>query len=85
MSTYFKLVCDKHKERTDCASRTLGGWCSLADSEITLIPFLIAHCGCNLRCVSEHEDDAYSDSFRDWTSELVDDEVHKAILDFRWK
>lgn len=85
MSTYYKLICEKHKERTDASSRTLGGWCFLGDGGETLVPFLIAHCGCNIRSVSEHEDESYDETYRDWTRESVEEEVHKAQLDFRWR
>ena len=73
MSTYYFIVCDKHKEITDAASRTAGGYCPLVDSNVTLVPFIITHHGCPVRIVSEHEDDAYSDDFEEWTKENVDE------------
>ena len=67
MSTYYYLVCDKHKERTDAASCTAGGGvCHLADSPETLLPFIVAHDGCTLRSVNEHTNDAYDSQFADW-------------------
>ncbi len=78
MSTYYYMVCDKHKERTDAASRTFFGiGCHLADSVHTLLPFIVAHAGCPVRIVSEHEDAAYSDDFEDWDADNVQDMAHK--------
>ena len=72
MSTYYFIVCDKHKERTDAASHTMAGiGCRLGDSDTTLNPFIVAHAGCPVRIVSEHEDDSYDESFADWTEENV--------------
>lgn len=57
MSTYYYLICDKHKEMCDGASRTAGGGaCHLCDSQITLPKFIVAHQDCPLRVASEHED-----------------------------
>ena len=74
MSTYYFMVCDEHKERTDAASRTAGGYCPLGDSDVTLIPFIIQHSYCRgkVRIVSEHDDDSCDESFTDWTRETVD-------------
>jgi hypothetical protein len=73
MSTYYYLVCDKHKERTDAASRTAGGGvCHLADSVHTLLRFIVAHDGCQLRSVNEHTNDAYDSQFSDWDEENVE-------------
>jgi hypothetical protein len=78
MSTYYYIVCDKHMERTDAASRTAGGiGCHLADSEYTLLPFIVAHAGCPVRIVSEHENDSYDDRFEDWTDSNVEDMAGK--------
>lgn len=72
MSTYYFMVCDKHKERTPAASWTMMGiGCRLGDSDTTLNPFIVAHAGCLVRIVSEHENDAYDESFSDWTEENV--------------
>ena len=73
MSTYYYMVCDKHLERTAVCSRTAGGigWNDLGDSRETLGPFAVTHCGCPVRIVSEHEDDAYDERFKDWTAENV--------------
>jgi len=70
MSTYYFIVCDDHRERTDAASSAAGG-CALADGPHTLIPFIIAHHGCNVRIVSEHDEEGFSDDYEDWTQENV--------------
>ena len=70
MSTYYFMVCDTHKEKTDAASRTAGGYCPLGDSDTTLTPFIIAHAGCDVRIISEHEAEAaVYDSYYHWTPE----------------
>ncbi len=84
MSTYYYMICDNHKERTDAASRTFGGHCSLADGSETLLPFIISHSECNVRIASEHNEDSYSDEFRDWEKGLVVEEINKAKADGRW-
>jgi len=84
VSTYYKLICEDHKERTDAASRTAGGYCQLANSPATLVPFIIAHHRCRVRIVFEHEDEAYSEDYRDWTEETVEAEVEKAQNEHRW-
>lgn len=75
MSTYYYMVCDKHLERTDACSRTAGGigQSALGDSPETLGPFIVTHCGCPVRIVSEHENDSYDERFKDWTAKNVDD------------
>ena len=85
MSTYYKLICHDHKERTDAVSRTAGGSCFLADGHRTLLPFLIAHCGCNVGIVSEHDEDYYNEDFRDWEEANVDHEILDAKRDGRWR
>ena len=85
MSTYYFIVCDDHKERTDAASRTAGGHCHLANSSTTLLPFIIAHCGCRVRIVHEHEDDSYGDEFREWEEENIEEEIRIAREDGRWR
>ena len=84
MSTYYYMVCDDHKERTWAASRTAGGCCGLGDSDITLIPFIIAHSECNVRIVSESHDDSYDDTFRDWDAADIEGEIARAQEDGRW-
>lgn len=76
MSTYYFLICDDHRERTDAASSAAGG-CALADGPHTLIPFIIAHCGCNVRIVSEHDEEGCSDDYEDWTEENVKEQKNK--------
>jgi hypothetical protein len=85
LSTYYFIVCDDHKERTDAASRSAGGYGALVDSPKTLTAFIIAHCGCKIRIVSEYEDAGYSEDFRDWTSETVSEEITRAQEDDRWR
>lgn len=77
MSTYYYMVCDKHMERTDAASRSAGGIGPLCDSPHTLLPFIVDHAGCPVRIVSEHERDSYEDRFEDWTAANVDDMMGK--------
>jgi hypothetical protein len=54
MNTYYYILCNDCKEKTPAASRTAGGVCHLADSENTLLPFIIAHSDHNVAIVSEH-------------------------------
>jgi hypothetical protein len=79
MSTYYAVVCDKHMERTDAASRSGGGIgnVDLCDSKHTLKPFLVAHQGCPLRCISEHQDEYYDTTYQDWTELNVYDMASK--------
>lgn len=77
MSTYYYMVCDKHMERTDAASRGGGGIGHLADSEHTLLSFIVEHAGCPVRIVSEHERDSYEDRYEDWTAANLDDMLGK--------
>lgn len=68
MSTYYDIICDKHRERCDAASRgAAGGIGPVADAPTTIWSFLYAHAGCNLRVVSEHEDEYGDPSYQDWT------------------
>lgn len=83
MSTYYKLVCDDHMECSDAASRTAGGWCFFGYGDETLVPFIIAHCGCRVRIINEHDDDWAK--HREWRGEEVDAEVKMADDDGRWK
>lgn len=72
MSTYYFLVCEDHKERCDAASKLASnGVCQLCDSDVTLLPFIVQHSGCNVRIASEHEDDIYE--YLEWTKGNVDD------------
>ncbi len=73
MSTYYYLICDDHKEITDAASRSASGPCHLGASNKTLIPFIITHSKCEVRIVNEHEEDAYSEEFKEWTPQNLDD------------
>lgn len=79
MSTYYAVVCDKHMERTDAASRSCGGIGNvhIGDSKYTLKPFLIAHQGCALRCISEHKDEYSDERYQDWTELNVYDMTNK--------
>ena len=78
MSTYYYMVCGKHLERTYAASGTAGGIGNhLADSPHTLLPFIVAHAGCPVRIVSEHEDDSHDERFEDWTESNVRDMATK--------
>lgn len=68
MSTYYYMVCDKHREKTDAASH---GGCigPLCDSPHTLLPFIVTHCGCPVRIISEHSEDAYDSGYTEWTKD----------------
>jgi hypothetical protein len=70
MSTYYFLVCDKHKEYCDGASRSGSGAIHLCDSEITLPPFIVVHCDCPVRICSEH-DESFLD-YDEWNKENVE-------------
>lgn len=78
MSTYYYMVCNKHKERTPAASITLGGiGCHLSDSDHTLQPFIVSHAECPVRIVSEYEEDAYDDKFIEWNKNNVRELANK--------
>ncbi len=66
MSTYYYIICEDCKERTDAASRTVGGYCHLGYSQYTLLPFIISHSNHSVRIVSEHDDEAYGDEYVSW-------------------
>lgn len=66
MSVYYYLICDDHKEITDAASWTAGGYCPLGDSDVTLTPFILAHAKCHVRIISEHEEEEYDDTHYRW-------------------
>ena len=78
MSTYYYIVCDKHMERTDAASRPfMSSGCHLGDSQHTLLPFIVEHAGCPVRIVSEHENASYDSQFTDWTEANVEEMLLK--------
>jgi len=92
MSTYYYLVCETHKEVTDAASRTAGGYCPLGDSTETLIPFIIAHCGCEVKIINEHDSfwerinyDLEESKYREWQENTVKKEIESAQEDNRWR
>lgn len=73
MSTYYFMVCDTHTERTDAASRTAGNiGCHMGDSEETLLPFIVAHVGCQVRILSGDAPEVYDCRFAIWTKENVE-------------
>ncbi len=85
MSTYYYVLCYDHHERADAVSiNASGGAGFLADGDRTLLPFLVAHLSCRLRVVSEDNEAAYGDEFRDWTAESVAQEIATAAADNRW-
>lgn len=84
MSTYYYLICDDHKEQTAAASRTFGGYCPLVPGEQTLVPFIIAHCGCRVRIISEHHVEPGIEDYREWEAETVAEEIKKADREERW-
>lgn len=70
MSTYYFLVCDDHKEKTDAASRAAGGICHYRHSDDTLLPFIVNHSGCNIKIIPEHEeDDEKYEKYKHWKPE----------------
>jgi len=85
MSTYYYLICEDHKEITDAVSRNSGGYCPLCYSDKTLLPFIIAHHNCTIKIVNEHQEEACSKIYREWTAETVEKEIEKARHDGRWK
>lgn len=72
MSTYYFVTCKKHQQRADAASWMSHGVHHLCDSAETLPAFLVAHRGCELKVVSEHED-AELDGLESWTEKNLDD------------
>jgi hypothetical protein len=74
MSTYYFVLCEGHMERSDAASKLVGGnVVPLADSDATLLKFLVWHKGCRLRVVDEHADEVTDEGNRytEWTEENV--------------
>lgn len=59
MSTYFYVVCDKHKQSCDAASMGMGGIGALGHS-FMLGRFCVDHCDCDIRVTNEHEDSIMS-------------------------
>lgn len=69
MSTYYRVVCLAHRERSDALSDRAGGIGPYGDSPDTLLPFMLKHCGCSLVVVPEHKHGFSDQSIRDWTSD----------------
>jgi hypothetical protein len=70
MSTYYSIICNDCKERTDAASQTAGGrGCACGYSSETLHPFIVFHSGCNVRIVNEHQDEWSDEDYKEWTSD----------------
>ena len=93
MSTYYYLVCDKHKESTDAASRSAGGAGPLGDSVSTLPAFIIAHHKCPVRIVDEHlkhdwmeprTGREWEEVYTEWTQENRKSLIDAADRDGRW-
>ena len=78
------LFCEDHKENSDAASRTAGGHCHLCDSNITLLPFIIAHSKCRIKIVDEHQTVFDSEEYKEWTKENYIDKIVEAKRDRRW-
>jgi hypothetical protein len=78
MSTYYFLICDKHKELVNAASRTFGGiGCHLIDSKTTLPPFIVAHSNCAIRIISEHHEEACSGEYEEWDKDNIQQMANK--------
>jgi hypothetical protein len=84
MSTYFTLICEDHKEKVDAASRTIGGYCPLAEGPVCLVPFIIAHAGCHVEIVSEHDERSWSDDYFEWTEANLAECLERAYARGRW-
>ncbi len=84
MSTYYFIVCDDCMEITDAASRTAGGYCHLANSNETLLPFIIAHGEHKTRIINEHNDDYCTGDYFEWTEDNIKEQIEKAQGDGRW-
>ncbi len=69
MSTYYALVCDKHRESVTAASWSCGGIGGMG-AERVFPHFLVGHRRCTLRVVDEHQWE-YGD-YTDWTDENVE-------------
>lgn len=69
MSTFYYMICRDHKERVDACSMSGHNYgVKLADSDKTLMPFIATHHGCDVSIVSEHDDEACDESYKDWTA-----------------
>ena len=79
MSTYYFLICDRHREVTDAASDGGGGIGHLANSPHTLLPFIVSHHGCSLRVISEHDPEVADDfrGYTEWTEENLEAMLYK--------
>jgi hypothetical protein len=59
VSTYYAIVCNTHMERLAVAKEN-GGGCSLLKDCETVAAFVVAHRGCAIRILSEHDEDYYA-------------------------
>lgn len=83
MSTYYSLICENCGERVEAVSRTISGTSPFGDSELTLLPFLIAHEGCAIKVVSEHNEDFHDNKYLDWTAGNFKDLHYKRLIRLR--
>lgn len=79
MSTYYYLVCRDCKEYTFAAR--VGGTVGFAGDADKAVPqFMVAHCGCNLEVLSEHNIDE-TDGYLEWEPENAEALYEQATRD----
>ena len=90
MRTYYYMACDDHMEITDAASDKAEGCFHMGNSEDTLLPFIIYHAGCKVRIISEHQNESWNFTYREWTTENAEEmsdasrkqEIHAASTSY---
>ena len=76
MSTYYYMVCDRCREKTDAARGSSAGVGHLVNSDKTLLPFIVAHAGHAVRILSEHYEGSDIYDYTEWhatnLAEMID-------------
>jgi len=59
----------------------------LGEGEKTLLPFIIAHCGCDIKIINEDqlEEYDYDLPFQEWKASRIIQEIERVSQDGRWK
>lgn len=83
----YYVVCDDHHEFVDAVSYEDQEYTVNNNAKHALIPFLIAHCGCHVRILNEHQaDEVYGGMmYHKWVAEEVNQEIAKARRARRWE
>ncbi len=77
MSTYYYMVCDRCHEKTDAARSSSAGVCHLVNSDETLLPFIVAHAGHQVRILSEHYEGGDIYGYTEWNISNLDEMTNK--------